>query len=261
MHRRSFIHTTFLLGGLGIGMSSYSSQQKTHIITLSFDDGFKKSFYRIADIFEQFNLRACLNVIASGHLPSYKPPTQYMETETGNFHDWNILKKRGHEIMPHSWDHSNLTQMPLEQAKEDIIRCLDYFNEHLEGFNASKAVYNFAYNASTPELEQFALEKVAAIRTGGNPVNPIPFTPAPVKLGCQSYGPENADKWVKQQINEFLAGSGGWLILNLHGLDEEGWGPVSSSFLKELLKQLVDLEHVELLPAGEVIARTINRSF
>jgi peptidoglycan/xylan/chitin deacetylase (PgdA/CDA1 family) len=261
MQRRNFIYKTLILGSLGIGMSKCSPQKKTHIITLSFDDGFKKSFYRIADLFEQFNLHACLNVIASGHLSSYRPPTQYMETETGNFHDWNTLQRRGHEIMPHSWDHSNLTQMPLAQAKEDIIRCLDYFSEHLEGFDASKAVYNFAYNASTPELEQFALERVAAVRTGGNPVNPIPVTSKPVRLGCQSFGPENADQWTKQQISGFLAGSGGWLILNLHGLDEEGWGPVSSAFLKELLKQLVDLEHVELLPAGEVIARAQKHSF
>ena len=39
---------------------------KTHIATLSFDDGFGKSFYKIADIYEGFGLRACLNVIATG---------------------------------------------------------------------------------------------------------------------------------------------------------------------------------------------------
>lgn len=261
MHRRAFIQKTFILGGLAAGLSSYANLKRSHIVTLSFDDGFKKSFYRTADLFEQFNLRACLNVIASGHLSSYRPPTQYMVTETGDFNDWNELKKRGHEIMPHSWDHSNLTQMPLEKAQEDITRCLDYFNEHLEGFDASKAVYNFAYNASTPGLERFALGKVAAVRTGGNPVNSIPVTSSPVRVGCQSFGPENADQWTKQQINGFLASPGGWLVLNLHGLDEEGWGPVSSFCLKELLKQLADLEHVEVLPAGEVIARAQSHSF
>ena len=35
-----------------------------------------------------------------------------------------------------------------EKAKENIDKCLNYFEEHLEGYKASEAVYNFAYNAS-----------------------------------------------------------------------------------------------------------------
>ena len=258
MQRRSFLKTT-IMGSLAVGLSSYTPIEKSHIITLSFDDGFKKSFYHIADIYEEYNLRACLNVIASGHLPAFQPPNAWHLDARGDFDDWNSLQRRGHEIMPHSWDHSNLTKMPLEQAKEDIIKCLNYFGKHLEGFNTSGAVYNFAFNASTPELEQFALTKVRAVRTQGDKaINPIPISSKPVRLGCWSHGPDNADKWVEQQINEFLAGSGGWLILNLHGLDEEGWGPVSSKYLNDLLKRLVKLDFLEILPAGEVLKRSTN---
>ncbi len=96
--------------------------------------------------------------------------------------------------MPHSWKHLNLTQISFTESKELIVKCLDYFKDHLEGFDASNAVYNFAYNASTPELEEFALSRVRAIRTGGRTaINPIPNTNKPVRLGCWSHGPENAD--------------------------------------------------------------------
>jgi hypothetical protein len=44
---------------------------------------------------------------------------------------------------------------------------------------------------------------------------------------------------------------GGWFIFNSHGLDGEGWGPMSSGFLDELLAQLVELEHVAVLPVGK----------
>lgn len=256
MQRRSFLKVT-ILGSLSVGFSSFRKKEKTHIITLSFDDGFKKSFYRIADIYEKYGLSACLNVIASGHLPTFQPPNEYQKNVLGSFNDWNALQKRGHEIMPHSWDHSNLTQMPLERAKEDIDKCLYYFSENLEGFKVSDAVYNFAYNASTPELEQFTLTKVRAIRTQGNSaINSISNTSNPIRLGCWSHGPYNADKWVEQQVNEFLASSGGWLILNLHGLDQEGWGPISSKYLNDLLKRLVRLEFLDILPAGEVLKRS-----
>ena len=161
--------------------------------------------------------------------------------------------------MPHSWDHSNLTKMPLEQAKEDIEKCLHYFGENLERFKASDAVYNFAFNASTPELEQFTLTKVRAVRThGDSAINPIPVTSNKVRLGCRSYGPNNADKWVEQQVNDFLASSGGWLVLNLHGLDEEGWGPISTQYLKDLLNRLVKLDFLDIMPAGEVLKRSSN---
>ncbi len=259
MQRRSFLKTT-ILGSLSVGLSSYTSIEKTHIITLSFDDGFKKSFYKIADIYEVYGLRSCLNIIASGHLPGFQPPGSSIPPKLlGNFDDWNSLQRRDHEIMPHSWSHLNLTQLPLEQAKEDITKCLDYFGEHLEDFKASNAVYNFAYNASTPELEQFALSNVRAIRTQGNtPVNPIPNSSEPVRLGCSSFGADNADNWAEQQVNKFLASPGGWLILNLHGLDDEGWGPVSSKYLNDLLKHLVKLDFLEILPAGEVLKRSIT---
>jgi peptidoglycan/xylan/chitin deacetylase (PgdA/CDA1 family) len=253
MQRRTFVKTTFL-GGMAIGLNSFSAKEKTHIITLSFDDGFKKSFYQIADIFERYGLHACLNIIASGHLSSFSPPNAYQMDPRGDFDDWNSLQKRGHEIMPHTWDHRDLTKIPMEQAQEDIIKCLDYFKEHLEGFNASDAVYNFAYNASTPDLEQFALTKVRAVRTQGDTAtNPIPVSSTPVRLGCWSHGPDNADQWVEQVITEFLSTSGGWLILNLHGLDREGWGPVSSNYLNDLLNRLAKHNFLDVLPAGQVL--------
>ena len=48
--------------------SSAAEQQPTkkHIVTLSFDDGFKRSFVRTAEIYEKYKLSACLNVVAAG---------------------------------------------------------------------------------------------------------------------------------------------------------------------------------------------------
>jgi peptidoglycan/xylan/chitin deacetylase (PgdA/CDA1 family) len=259
MQRRNFIKS-IIIGSLAVNFSSCAGKEKTHLISLSFDDGYKKSFYKIADIYEDLGLRACLNVIASGHLPDFLPPDEYQNVTRGNFDDWNKLKERGHEIMPHSWDHSNLTQMPLEKAKEDIDKCLLYFSKHLQGFNALEAVYNFAFNASTPDLEEYALSKVMAVRTqGDSAINPIPTAYKQARrLGCWSYGPDNADIWVEQQVSEFLKSTGGWLILNLHGLDDESWGPISSTYLNDLLKRLVKLEYLDILPVGEVYKKYSN---
>ena len=261
MNRRNFIESATLLS-LGLGLQSFIEKSKTHILTLSFDDGFKKSFYKIAEIHEEYGLKACLNVIATGHLPSFNTEPKWIPQKLlGNFEDWNTLIGRGHEVMPHSWDHLNLTKIPLKEAKLRIDKCLDYFEKNLEGYKPSEGVYNFAYNASSPELDSYALKRVRAVRTGGwlvlkdTMVNLLPSSPKPLALGCWGHGPDFCDTYTEQTVNTFLAGSGGWLILNLHGLDDEGWGPISTNYLDSLLKRLVKIKNLDVLPAGDVLKK------
>ncbi len=262
MQRRKFIKST-ALGSMALSLGFMNESAKSHLLTLSFDDGFKKSFYRVAEIHENYGLQACLNVIASGHLPTYKAVDKWIRPELlGNFDDWNALKARGHEIMPHTWKHLNLTKIRLKKAKKNIDKCLDYFEKHLEGYEPSEAVYNFAFNASNTALEDHVLQRTAAVRTGGwllledTRVNLIPTSPQSLRLGCWLNGPDLIDDFIEKEVNKFLDSEGGWLILNLHGLDDEGWGPVSTAYLDRLLKRLVEVDYLEVLPAGEVIKRS-----
>ena len=64
--------------------------KKRHIITLSFDDGFRKSFVRVAQIYENREVSACLNVIAIAHRKDFSPPDEYIGgVELGDFALWN----------------------------------------------------------------------------------------------------------------------------------------------------------------------------
>ncbi len=121
INRRQFI------GMLGAGVTSImpgivgAQSAKRHIITLSFDDGFKKSSVLTASIFDKYKLSACINVVATGHLPDFKSPDEYQVTEKGDFGLWNELKARGHEIMPHGYKHANKATMPLQEAQNLIV--------------------------------------------------------------------------------------------------------------------------------------------
>ena len=231
------------------------SRKKRHIVTLSFDDGFRKSFVRIAEIYEKHALSACLNVIATGHRQDFQPPGPHIAgSARGDFVLWNELKERGHEIMPHSYRHANLKQLPFEQGAELIRRCLDVFAEKLKGFEAKQAVYNFAYNASTPELEKWLAGRVRAFRTGGPAINPWPHAKQ-TRLTCTSFGPGNCEHAIDQEIDKLLARETGWLIFNTHGLDKEGWGPIRATYLDRLLGRLKAMDSVAVLPAGSALAR------
>lgn len=237
------------LGGIGILSGGYILPLKDtrHIITLSFDDGFEKSSIRTAEIYEKYGLSACLNIIASAHLDQFQLPNEYHDWPAGDFTLWNELKKRGHEIMPHSYKHTNLAEVPLEEAKVWVQKCIDVFNEELDGFAASESVFNLPHNASTPDLEEWLYTRFRIIRTHGGSYNPLPYK-GMVRLGCGGFGPGNIDKHLTESIDKFLKGPPGWFVYNTHGLDDEGWGPLSSGVLDELLSRLSGLENVEVLP-------------
>lgn len=254
MKRFEFIK---LAGTLAAAAGSFygckGKERKVHLVTLSFDDGFRKSFTRVAEIYERFDLSACFNVIATGHLPDYHAPGKYIGgSPRGDFALWNELQARGHEIMPHSYKHANLPELPFAEAQDLILKCLDVFTEELEGFDPRKAVFNFAYNASTPELEAWLPSAVMAFRTGGGGINSLPAG-STVKLTCTSYGPENCENDLDEQIDLLLSKPSGWLIYNTHGLDNEGWGPIRSSYLERFLERLVKIETVRLVPAGKAL--------
>ena len=62
--RRSFLATLGAAASLGVPRVLGASEQppkKRHIVTLSFDDGFKKSSLRTAEIYEKHKLSACIN--------------------------------------------------------------------------------------------------------------------------------------------------------------------------------------------------------
>lgn len=267
MNRRTFLQQSVISAAtysLSSCVDTASASGKTHVISLSFDDGFKKSFNRVAEIHENYGTKACLNVIATGHLPSFKAVDKWILPELmGDFEDWNNLVAKGHEVMPHTWEHKNLTKLDVSDAKDRLDKCFAYFNENLDGYKNENAVYNFAFNASTKELDMYCLETVKAIRTGywlidrDSFINGFPevnYQP-PLRLACWFYGPGIGDKKIDKEINRFLKSNGGWLIINLHGLDDEGWGPVTTEYYDGLIKRLAEVPKLDLLPVGQAIQK------
>jgi peptidoglycan/xylan/chitin deacetylase (PgdA/CDA1 family) len=229
------------------------SEEKKHFITLSFDDGFKKSSIRTAEIYEKYKLSACINVIATAHLPDFVLPNEYHRWPVGDFGLWNELKQRGHEVMMHGYKHANKSQIPFEEAKDLMLKCIDYFSKNLKGFEAKQSIFNFPFNASTPQLEEWLQSQVKAFRTGGPPINELPHK-GQAKLTCSAYGPDNCENHLNGEIEKLLAQPSGWLIYNTHGLDDEGWGPIGSDYLDKLLARLTSIETVGIIPAGKALA-------
>ncbi len=221
-----------------------------HLITLSFDDGFRKSCIEVARIYEQFGVKACFNVMATGVMASDK----YGDVAKGDFALWNELVARGHEVMPHGYRHANKSALSFEEGRDLILRCLDVFDEKLTGFQRKRAVFNFPYNRTTPELEQWLPTIVRAFRGGfiDAGINPLP-TAQSRAIRTAGFGPENCEAHLDGCIEKLLARPDGWLVYNTHGLDEEGWGPIGATYLSRLLERLVKRNDVQLIPAAAAL--------
>lgn len=225
-----------------------------HIVSLSFDDGFERSNLKIAEIYERFGLSACFNVLALEAVDGEKVIDDYHNFPKGNFTLWNELQTRGHEIMPHGLIHHNLAEMPFAKAQKSITRCLEFFKKELVGFDSRQAVFNFAYNASTPEIEAWLPSVVRAFRTGGDAINPLPH-PGQVKLTTSGYGPENCEWHLEENLARLFAQPSGWLIYNVHGLDDEGWGPIRAEYLDSLLARLSITDGVAVMAVGKALSK------
>jgi peptidoglycan/xylan/chitin deacetylase (PgdA/CDA1 family) len=227
------------------------SRSCSHVVTLTFDDGFERSSLETAEIFERFGLSASFNVVARGHLGE-PHESWHNRWPKGDFALWNELQARGHEIMPHGYEHANKAELPFEDAKRLIEKCLDVFADELDGFDAKKAVFAFPYNASTPELEAWLPQVVRAFRTAGDPIMPLPRH-TQRKLTCTSFGPGACDAHLTELVDELLSRPSGWLCYNAHGLDDEGWGPLSFETLERLLERLRRRHDVRVLPPAAAL--------
>jgi len=259
--RRNFLQS---LGAAAVSLpvaalAEDKQPKKTHILTLSFDDGFRKSSIRTAEIYEKYGARACFNIIASAHLPDFKPADEYQAASPiGEFGLWNELKARGHEIMPHGYKHANLRALPHQEATDLILRSLDIFDKELRGFDRKKAVFNFPFNASTPELDAWLPKHVRAFRAGGGAANLWPHKGQTKLTTGGAGGKGTTEENVDRIIDGFVAGPSGWCIITLHGLDGEGWKPIRSDYLDRLLARLIPISTLDIQPAAATLEKYLG---
>lgn len=200
-------------------------------LTISWDDGFRRSCEKIAAIYERFGLRAEFNIVAS------RARSGGGDRVHADFGFWNELQARGHSIQPHGFDHSNKSKIPFGESKDLILRCLDVFSESLRGFSAERAIFAFPYNAATAELEAWLPTAVRAWRVSG-PGPALNACPTASTRRIQTVGLEASAEGLERYVGELREAGSGWLVYTAHGLDGEGWGPMESAFLERFLERM-----------------------
>jgi hypothetical protein len=73
------------------------------------------------------------------------------------------------------------------------------------------------------------------------------------KLTCASFGPGPCGHHLTNLVDELLSRPSGWLCYNAHGVDGEGWGPLSADTLVWLLERLSRRRGVRVLPPAAAL--------
>lgn len=200
---------------------------KTCAVSFSIDDGFWNSCNEMAEIFDRHGLKGTFNLVTHWVEPMQvdKIGDSYNEgLYHGSWPQWKTLLDRGHEIGSHTLTHPALPTIPLEDARREIVESKAILCEKLgieEPFT-----FGFPYNQPSPEVLEIVSEHYLAARVGGKIFNE---TPAALDMHqVQSWWP-----YSDTPLDEILAKidearqKGCWLVIGLHGMNDEGWHPIT----------------------------------
>jgi len=179
----------------------------------TFDDGYPSSF-TIANMFEQRNLRASFYIIPGKVLAS-------------DWAKWKALSDKGHEIGNHSMTHDidlgdpTLTDAQLDQ---EINQAQSVIGKQI---GIVPKVFAFPWHSYTAHAKSIALQHHIAIR------DPEPNDPDySMAYFDQVHTPDlnSALDSVNAQLADTVK-NGGWFVAAGHGIDGDGWSPVTTQFL------------------------------
>jgi peptidoglycan/xylan/chitin deacetylase (PgdA/CDA1 family) len=183
----------------------------------TFDDGYQTSF-DIARLFESLDLRASFYIVAG-------------IVQNEEWEKWKSLAERGHEIGTHSMTHTIDLGNPTltdEQLDVEITQAQNLITQRI---GIQPKVFAFPWHSYSARSRTLALQTHMAIRSPS--VDDTDYT---LSFFDQDHYPDFAQTLAA--VNEELRNSvanGGWYVAAGHGLDGNGWSPVTTQLLTDHL--------------------------
>ena len=182
----------------------------------TFDDGYSTST-NIASIFEKLGLRATFYIIP-GVIPA------------DGWSMWQTLAGKGHEIGNHSMTHPDFvnTVMSDEQLDTEINGAQKLIQQKL---GTPPQTFAFPYHLYTDRALKIAQQNHLAVRKMNLDDPGYQFAFFDTDHGTDLAGTLVT---VNRQLDEVIK-AGGWFVAGGHGIDGDGWSPVTTDFLQKHL--------------------------
>jgi peptidoglycan/xylan/chitin deacetylase (PgdA/CDA1 family) len=202
-------------------ITKYKDSKKA-AASYTFDDGYASSF-KIAAIFEKLGLRVSF-YINPGNVLSDKWP------------NWKELAKKGHEIGNHSMTHADFLDPALTDAQMDVeVNGAQRLIEQKIGIRP--LVFAFPWHGYNERSLKVVMQHHFAIRdpdVGDDTYKLAFFDQAHSVASTEALALAETLSNVNAQLSDAVA-LGGWFVAAGHGVDGDGWSPVTSQFLEDHL--------------------------
>lgn len=223
-------------------------------VSITFDDGLKASTDVAISILEKYKFSATFYIVTGWVEPSkisIKEPFNIGRAH-GTWDYWRRVSEIGHEVGSHT--HSHVNARGKKAMLFPWILANDIFKSHknlCREVSQSNHSIAMPWNAATSISEFFVHRKFSSCRLGTSSLAYNNF----LSLACyrlKSWAPSQRDRWETyvQAIDNIP--KGGWLILQFHGIGDEGWDPISPEFFEQLCEYIAKSD-LKIATVREVI--------
>lgn len=236
-------------------------------LSLTFDDGTLDHYLIAAPLLEKHNLRGTFFLITRGRQTGFW-------NDDGNLRllmTWaqaRDLARRGHEIASHTHSHRDMWALEDQGHTITAIREMALAAETLDREIGTYAdgVMAWPYWRQGPKVREAASRRYRGSRGGG--ADPewygsldVQDTADPVLANVPSFAPlPNQDIEIWKKVTEKTVENGGWVVVDLHGIDNgvlpaitTGWAALPVKLVDDSFAWIKGIDGLWRAPFGEVI--------
>jgi hypothetical protein len=190
-------------------------------ITYTFDDGCSNQYSIAIPMFNEFGFKL----------------TMYPVINWGP--NWTALQNAalvGHEVGSHTMSHPNLSELTIEEQTTELVNSQNAVNSHIPGNQCVTIAYPYCAPSDTTLTRQYYISgrHCQGYIEPDKPANWYSVS----SIICGSQGSVNSEAAFISKFTS-TAGSGGWCVFLIHGIDGDGgYSPLSSATLRASLEYL-----------------------
>ncbi len=224
-------------------------------VSFCFDDGFRRSAQAIHDVFSRRQLAACFAVLAR---PDEALDPYVRGARLGDWAFWRDMVSAGHEVASHGLLHERYDDLGLRETQTSVDQALAIMEAELPGFERARSLFHLPYLSAPPAVVDWLGTQCLGVRAAGagHGLNRWADLRPGGRVDCLCHGPDGVADALRSRIREFAAEEG-WLVLVLHGVDGEGWGPVDRRDLEDLLDEAA-ATGAEIGPPNRLLADALR---
>lgn len=229
------------------------------LLSFTFDDGLKHGADVACEILAAHRLNATFYVVTGWVQPiraAVKEPWNVGRSH-GDWAFWRKVRDAGHEVGSHTFSHVNMggkkallmpwiVRRELEESQRDLVREVPQ----------ARYTISMPWNVATPRSERHVHSLYSACRLGGSTISYNRLDRLePRRLQSWAPGPDVTLDAYERVIDAMP--NDGWLILQFHSFDTEGWAPLSQDTFTGLCRIVSGVPGLDVLTVSEAVSRYV----